>query len=132
MIGLIAIVVLLVLLTLATQAFARVFGIAQRRGKTNLVSAVWGGVAVLALSLPITWDAIPTWIAFEYYRKDAGLTVFKTLEQWKLENPGVAETLRPYAVGDERGESRNLGSNTFRTPLNERLVENAQQFRKPF
>jgi hypothetical protein len=32
-------------------------------------------------------------VVAEYYCRQAGLTVYKTPDQWKAENPGVAETL---------------------------------------
>lgn len=68
------------------------------------------------------WDAIPTWIAFKYYAdKEAGLKVYKTLEQWKQENPGVAETLRPYDRLDPRRDSITLGREKYRHPFNDRF-----------
>lgn len=93
------------------------------KGKNGAVATAWAFCAVFALSLSITWDAIPTWIAFKYYaNKEAGITVFKTLEQWKLENPGAAQTLAPYGLKDKRGEPKSLGNNKFRYPLNDRFA----------
>jgi len=44
--------------------------------------------------LLVFWDHIPTVVAHRYYcEKEAGFWVYKTVEQWKAENPGVAETL---------------------------------------
>jgi hypothetical protein len=44
--------------------------------------------------LPVFWDHIPTVVAHNYYcEKEAGFWVYKTVEQWKAENPGVAEML---------------------------------------
>lgn len=69
----------------------------------------WGIGAFLLVYLPIFWDWIPTVVAHKYYcEKDSGFWVYKTLEQWKAENPGVMETLttqrvRPHQhVGDMR------------------------------
>jgi len=54
--------------------------------------AASGGFVIVYL--PVFWDYIPTVIAHKYYcEKDAGFWVYKTLDQWKKENPGVAETL---------------------------------------
>jgi hypothetical protein len=123
MIGLIAFIVLGGLLALAIWAFLWTHKTMLGNGKSGAVATAWAFGAVIALSLPITWDAIPTWIAFKYYaHKESGLTVFKTLEQWKVENPGVAETLEPYGFKDKRGELKNLGNNKFRHPLNDRFA----------
>lgn len=54
----------------------------------------WGVGAFLIVYLPIFWDWIPTVAVHQYYcAKDAGFWVYKTLDQWKAENPGVMETL---------------------------------------
>ena len=129
MIGLIAILILGGLLALACWAFVRAYKAKRRQGKSDLVSFFWAVGAVLVFSLPITWDAIPTWIAFEYYaRKQAEIKVFKTWEQWKLENPGVAETLEPFgrAANDKRTKSINLGNGKLRTPMNGRFAYDSQ------
>ena len=48
----------------------------------------------LIIYLPLMWDWIPTDLAHRYYcKKEAGLWIYKTLDQWKAENPGVYETL---------------------------------------
>lgn len=133
MIGLIAILVLGALLLLACWVFIWTYRAKRRKGNSNKVAFAWALAAVLLLSLPITWDAIPTWIAFEYYaNKEAGIKVFKTLEQWKAENPGVAETLVAYSFNDKRGEPKNLGNNKFRNPLNDRFAYDDQHFDKLF
>jgi hypothetical protein len=55
----------------------------------------WAGLAgFLAVTLPVFWDWIPTVMTHTALcKKDAGVFVYKTVEQWKIENPGVAETL---------------------------------------
>jgi len=54
----------------------------------------WGVPVAVATYLLVFWDHVPTLIARQYYcSKEAGFTVYKTLEQWKKENPGVAGTL---------------------------------------
>lgn len=129
MIGLIAIIVIGILLLVGGLVFRWVYKSQRSKGKSGVVASVWGVVAAVLLSLPITWDAIPTWIAFKYYaQKEAGLTVFKTLEQWKTENPGVAETLEPYrnTVKDRRMESFKLDNGKSRTRLNDRFAYDAQ------
>ena len=129
MIGLFAIIVLGGLLALACWAFIWTYRNRRRHGKSDAVSFAWAVGAVVVLSLPITWDAIPTWIAFEYYTKKAAeVMVFKTLEQWKLENPSVAETLEPYGHGakDKRDNSIKFSNGKSRTPMNKRFAYDSQ------
>lgn len=123
MTGLIAILVLGVLLVLASWAFVWTYKARRRQGKSDMQSFAWAVGALVVLSLPITWDAIPTWISFKYYSdRVAGITVFKTLGQWKAENPGVAETLAPFGPGDQRSDSRKVAPDKARKHLNERLA----------
>lgn len=54
----------------------------------------WGWGAALVMYLIPFWDWIPTVAVHQYYcAKDSGFWVYKTVEQWKAENPGMAETL---------------------------------------
>jgi hypothetical protein len=56
----------------------------------------WLGAACgfLIVYLPVFWDWLPTVVAHKYYcDKEAGFWVYKTVEQWKAENPGVMEGL---------------------------------------
>lgn len=54
----------------------------------------WGWSAGLGMYMLVFWDWIPTVAVQQYYcAKDSGFWVYKTLDQWKAENPGVAETL---------------------------------------
>jgi hypothetical protein len=56
----------------------------------------YGLPAFLAMYLPVFWDHIPTLFVQQYQcMNNAGLTVYKTPEQWKAENPDVADTLTP-------------------------------------
>ena len=52
----------------------------------------------------------------------AGVTVYKTLDQWKAENPGVAETLVPYGFKDKRGDIQKLANGKSRFPLSDRFA----------
>lgn len=125
MIGLIAFIVLAGFLALAIWVFLWTHKTMRGNGKSGALATAWAFGAVIALSLPITWDAIPTWIAFKYYaHKEVGLTVLKTLEQWKAENPGVAETLEPYGkdYNDRRTKAIELKDNKTRRMLNARFA----------
>jgi len=54
----------------------------------------WGGGAALVMYLIPFWDWLPTVAMHRYYcSTEAGFWVYKTLDQWKVENPGVLETL---------------------------------------
>ena len=55
---------------------------------------LWGGVSAFIMYNLVFWDWIPTVVAHKYYcSTEAGFWVYKTVDQWKAENPGVAETL---------------------------------------
>jgi len=54
----------------------------------------WGWVAALVMYLIPCWDWLPTVATHHYYcAKDSGFWVYKTVDQWKAENPGVADRL---------------------------------------
>ena len=64
---------------------------AKKRGKSVWR---WGAGAALVMYLIPFWDWLPTVAAHRYYcATEAGFWVYKTVEQWKVENPGVMETL---------------------------------------
>jgi hypothetical protein len=74
-------------------------------------------VAVL-MYLALFWDQIPIHLAHKYYcSTEGGLTIYKTLEEWKKENPGIAETL----VSAGTVESVKIGAKE-RYPLNQRFA----------
>ena len=67
---------------------------AKRRGYSTAKRALCAFGGFLIVYLPLMWDLIPTDLAHRYYcKKEAGLWIYKTLDQWKAENPGVFETL---------------------------------------
>lgn len=54
----------------------------------------WGWGAALVMYLIPFWDWIPTVAVHQYYcATESGFWVYKTLDQWKAENPGVMEAL---------------------------------------
>jgi len=54
----------------------------------------WGWGAALVMYLIPFWDWIPTVAVHQYYcSTEAGFWVYKTVDQWKVENPGVIEKL---------------------------------------
>lgn len=95
------------------------------RGKRWL--AVAGGF--LAIYLPVFWDHVPTLIAHKYYcKKEAGFNVYKTVEKWKSENPGVAETL----AWSDVSPTVHLADGATRLDLNERFSLETRRWHVPF
>jgi hypothetical protein len=78
----------------------------------------WAWTAGIGMYLLLFWDLIPTHATHQYYCATAGgLSVHKTLDQWKAENPGVAETLKPI-----RNAPWNEMGDRTRVPLNQRFA----------
>ena len=49
---------------------------------------VWGGLAAFVMYNLVFWDLIPTLVMHKHYcDTQAGFWVYKTPEQWKVENP---------------------------------------------
>jgi len=87
----------------------------------------WGVPAALFMYLIVFWDHIPTLLLHHYYcATKAGYWVYKSPEQWKKENPGVAETLTWVQEGEGYFVDIPLGTTDFngvyRQQLNERFV----------
>lgn len=78
----------------------------------------WALIAGLGMFLLMFWDLIPTHVQHRYYcATEGGLTVYKTLEQWKDENPGISETLTLI-----KNPERITTGNTVRRVLNQRFA----------
>lgn len=99
---------------------------AEKHGKSTIR---WGVSAALVMFLIPCWDWIPTVVAHKYYcEKEAGFWVYKTLDQWKAENPGVMGTL----VANKPVPSMRQGDmDTFTDTyaLNQRIVFVVKQTR---
>lgn len=92
----------------------------------------WGGAAALVLYLLVFWDHIPTVVAHKYYcATEAGFWIHKTLEQWKAENPGVADTLTWREIPD-RSDTIQLPGGATRYILNERFIWEIHRRHLPF
>jgi hypothetical protein len=81
-----------------------------RRSKSK--SILKGLVAFLIYNTPLGWQLIPPIIMqANACEQDSGFTLYKTPEQWKLENPDVASTLirpkRPDQSNKKIGEWHN-------------------------
>jgi len=82
----------LVVLAWATRQGWR-WGI-EKKGWTGRKRWLGAAIGFLIVYLPVFWDWIPTVAVHQFYcAKDSGFWVYKTLDQWKAENPGVMEGL---------------------------------------
>jgi len=84
--------VLLVLIVLAMLiAVPLAIRYARKSGRNKWA---WGIGVFLLIFLPVFWDWIPTVLMHKYYcSTEAGFWVYKTVDEWKAENPGVMEGL---------------------------------------
>ncbi|MDZ4201142.1 MAG: hypothetical protein U1C96_03245 [Gallionella sp.] len=80
---------------------------AKKNGK-NI--KLWGWSAALFMYLIPFWDWMPTVAVHQFYcAKDSGVWIYKTLDQWKTENPGVMESLTTQRVWPSKhdGDMKN-------------------------
>lgn len=91
MLGLVYLLAFLVYLAISIGVVVLVVRWAKIR---NRKSWVWGSLAAFVMYNLVFWDWVPTVVAHRYYcSTQAGFWVYKMLDQWKAENPGVMETL---------------------------------------
>lgn len=92
--------------------------LAIRYARNNDLNAKrWGLAAALIMYLIPFWDWVPTVVAHKYYcSKYGGFTIYKNFDDWKAENPGVAETLVPI-----KGVVSSNTENMIRYELNQRF-----------
>jgi hypothetical protein len=99
MIGLIVLGVFGLYLLVSIIVVAITYRAVKQTGVSEKRAMRAGGVACLIMYLLLFWDWVPTVVAKQYYcRTQGGFFLYKTLDQWKQENPGVAETLRWKAI----------------------------------
>lgn len=104
-------------------SLAVVAWIAIRAKKRARNPWLWGLGALLVMYNLVFWDWLPSKVQHDYYcRNQAGFWVYKTLDQWKQENPGVFEMLvydngRTKSVHE--GNNRN---NSHHYVLNDRFA----------
>lgn len=102
MIGLIILVVAAAYLGLSVMVTRIAMNKAKEKGKPGWH---YGLPVGLACYLLVFWDHIPTLLVHQYQcATQSGLVVHKTPKQWKKENPGVAETLKPFEKTQHRYE----------------------------
>ena len=89
--GFVIILVMGVYLALSVVLVGWAIGHAKQTGK-NVKR--WGWGIALAMFLIPFWDWLPTVAVHQYYcSTESGFWVYKTLDQWKQENPGVMLSL---------------------------------------
>lgn len=100
LVGLILYLILTLVLVIANARSAR------KEGKSGWVR---GSVVLVFMYLLLFWDWIPVHVVIQHdCASEGGFTVNKTLNQWKAEKSGVAETLVPYknVTSEKSGERR--------------------------
>jgi hypothetical protein len=77
------------------------YRIAVRQGWSGPKPWLGAAMGFALIFLPLFWDAIPTlWMHRHYCESEAGLKIYKTLDQWKAENPGEVESLVKVPVSE--------------------------------
>ena len=115
MIGMVYLIVGLLYLLLSAWLVKLAVKKARARG---VAGWKWGAPVGLVMYLLVFWDWIPTVVMHQYYcATEAGFTVYKTLDEWRLENPGVEETLQPSEVVDSM-----IDENRERYDINQRFA----------
>lgn len=124
--GLAYLVFFAVYLLVSIAAVRGAIGYARRNGKS---AKRWGWGAAFVMYSLVFWDWIPTVAGHQFYcAKDSGFWVYKTLDQWKGENPGVMEGL----VANKGAPLTRLGDMENYTDtylLNRRINKIVQQSR---
>lgn len=101
---------------------------AKRSGASPTRARRAAGVAALVMYLLLFWDWVPTVVAKQYYcRTQGGFYLYKTLDQWKQENPGVAKTLTWKLIPDKTDSIYDPVTGTQTYLLNERFLREIRQ-----
>lgn len=88
MIGLVYLVVFVVYFAISEEVVRGAIRYARNNGKS---AKRWGWGAAFVMYSIVFWDWIPTVAVHQFYcAKDSGFWIYKTLDQWKRENPGEA------------------------------------------
>ena len=91
MFGLVMLLVFVGYLLVSVLIVRRAISYARTHGKS---AKRWGWGAALVMYLLVFWDWLPTIAVHQYYcATESRFWVYKTLDQWKKENPGVMEGL---------------------------------------
>jgi len=106
MFGLAVLVVGVIYLVLLIAVTRFAYSAAKKHGYSKAKCRMAAAVGFLTVCLPVFWDHIPTVVAHQYYcSTEAGFWEYMTVEQWKKENPSVAEML----VEDKNAPFKRVG-----------------------
>jgi hypothetical protein len=93
--------------------------------RSGLSTKRWGWGATFVMWLIPFWDWLPTVVVHQYYcAAESGFWVYKTLDQWKKENPGIMEGLH------SKLSIQHIADGSRRILLNERFSIEVH-YRKP-
>lgn len=121
MLGLVVLAALLVYLTVLGWVTVASYRSAKRAGKSKWECRAWGFGGFLLVYLPVFWDHIPTLVSYQYScMTEAGYWEYQSIDQWRKENPGVAETL-VYPRNPKRTSSKDGHTDTTITFINPRF-----------
>jgi hypothetical protein len=121
--GFVVFMVIGVYLLISFGVVAGAVSYATKHGKSSIR---WGLSAALVMFLIPGWDWIPTVVVHKYYcEKEAGFWVYKTLDQWKVENPGGLEGLvaNKGAPSTRNGDDTNFTDIYFLNPRINKVVQ---------
>ena len=125
--GLVVIAVLLIYLAISIAAVFWAVDHAKKNGKS---AKLWGFGAAFVMYNLVFWDWIPTVVAHKYYcSTEAGFWVYKSVDQWKAENPGVMETLTAQQVPLHKFEGNN--NDLISTTLWNSRIKTVHKYRGP-
>jgi len=81
--------------------------VVKKANKFEVNSKVSMIIAIIVVTFPFTYMTIEYFLTKSVYNnyctKEAGVWIYKTGDQWKKENPGVAETLKAYTDKNRPG-----------------------------
>jgi hypothetical protein len=103
------------------------FGNQTSQARRKVYAYGFAGFAIA--TVPVFWEAIPTYIVYkDAVRDEAGLKIYKTFEQWKLENPTVTSNF----LGARGTGVVRTPEGVLRYPLNLRISIDLIEFKRPF
>jgi len=77
----------------------------------------------------VVWDLIPVYAVHAYQcNANAGFTVYKTLDEWQQENPGIAETLSPDKLPEQYLVETKRKDKVYRYPNGDELTAHFSDF----
>src|SRR5215470_13824712 len=113
------VVLFVILLYVAVLVVATILGyrFGARRGWSTRKRWLAAVAGFMLIFLPVFWDWLPTiWLHSYYCEKQAGLSVYRTPEQWMQANPGITETLIQFRPAPQVGDG-----DKYYLQLNQRL-----------